>query len=70
MVPAAVVHAKLTTASLPQLATIEAVVDRLVQVITNYLLTSGPEDQFIAVGRGFLRSQVQSHVEQNIPLEL
>lgn len=70
ILPAAVVHSKLTTASLPPLLTTEAVVDRLVQVITNYLLTSSPGDQFFDVGRGFLQSQVQSHVERNVPLEL
>ena len=70
VLPAAVVHSKLTTASLPPLDTKEALVDRLLQVITNYLLTTGPEDQFISTGRAFLRSQIERHVEQNEPLEL
>lgn len=70
MLPAAVVHSKLTTPSLPKLRTSKAVVDRLVQTIANYLLTSSPDDQFASVGRSILRTQVQWHVEQNIPLEL
>ena len=70
VLPAAVIHSKLTTASLPPLATNEALVDSLLQVITNYLLTTGPEDQFVSTGRVYLRSQIERHVEQNEPLEL
>lgn len=70
VLPAAVIHSKITTASLPPLDTNEALVDRLLQVITNYLLTTGPEDQFVPTGRAYLRSQIKQHVEQNEPLEL
>ena len=70
VLPAAIINSKLTTASLPPLANNEALVDRIVQIIANYLLTTGPEDQFISTGRAYLRSQVKRHVEQNKPLEL
>jgi len=70
VLPAAVVNSKLITASLPPFANNEAVVDRILQIITSYLLTTGPNDQFISTGRAFLRSQIEQHVEQNEPLEL
>ena len=68
--PAAGIHSKLITPSLPPLADNEAVVDRILQIIANYLLTTGPDDQFISTGRALLRSQIKRHVEQNEPLEL
>jgi hypothetical protein len=70
VLPAAAIHSKLVTASLPPLANNEAVIDCILQIITNYLLMTGPDDQFISTGRGFLRSQIEQHVEQNEPLEL
>lgn len=70
ILPAAIVHSKLTTPSLPKPSTSEAVVDSLVQAISNYLSTSSPDDQFASTGRPFLRSQVQSYVERDAALEL
>lgn len=70
VLPAAVIHSKLVTASFPPLANNEAVINRILQIITNYLLTTGPDDQFVSTGRSFLRSQIERHVEQNEPLEL
>jgi hypothetical protein len=70
VLPAAVVSSKLTTTSLPPFTNNGAIIDRILQIITNYLLTTGPDDQFISTGRAFLRSQIERHVEQNEPLEL
>jgi len=58
------------TPTLPMLTDHEAVVDNILQIIANYLLTSGVDDQFISTGRAVLRSHIKRHVEQNEPLEL
>ena len=63
-------HSKLFTPSLHPLIGSEAVVDRILQAIADYLLTTGPNDQFISIGRSFLRSQIKRQVEQNEPIEL
>ena len=70
VLPAAIIHSKLVTASLPPLSNNEAIIDRILQIVTNYLLTTGPDDQFISTGRGFLRAQIERYAAQNKPLEL
>lgn len=68
--PAAIVQSKLWTPSLPGLTTTDDVVDRLVQIIANYLLTTTPNDQFERTGRAVLREHVFSLVKRNEPLDL
>ena len=69
VVPAAVVDPRLRTVSLPSPCTVEEAVERLTQIVSDYLLTS-PDDQFKNDGRDVLFSQIEWHVKQNVPIEL
>ena len=66
---ATVVDSKLRTPSLPA-PTAADIVDRLTQIVSNYLLTTSPNDQFERGGRVVLSSQINWHVKQNVPIEL
>ncbi|KAF8320660.1 hypothetical protein DL93DRAFT_2224393 [Clavulina sp. PMI_390] len=66
---AALVHSKLITPSLPLPDALHSVVDQLVDIVARYLLTTGHNDQFAAIGRSMLRAQVEHFVEDNTQLE-
>jgi hypothetical protein len=68
--PVAGTHSKFFIPSFHHLIENEAVVDRILQAIADFLLTTAPDDQFISTGRSLLRSQIKRHVEQNEPIEL
>ncbi|KAF8322303.1 hypothetical protein DL93DRAFT_2223886 [Clavulina sp. PMI_390] len=67
---AALVHSRLITPSLPPPREPRAVVDQLVDIVSSYLLTSGPKDQFVTVGRNLLQNQVERYVANGDRLEL
>jgi len=70
VVPAAAVDSRLRTVSLPAPSTVEEVVERLTQIVSDYLLTTSPDDQFKNGGRDVLFLQIDWHVKQNVPIEL
>lgn len=68
-IPETVVDSRLHTSSLPTTSTTADIVERLTQILSDYLLIS-PNDQFKRGGRGVLSSQIDWHVKQNAPIEL
>lgn len=63
-----VVDSTLLTPSLP--APFTDRIEGLVRIISDYLLTTSPHDQFKHGGRQVLAAQLKWHVKQNVPLEL
>ena len=69
VLPATVIDSILCTPSLPAPSTLVDIVERLTQIISDYLLIS-PNDLFKRSGRDVLSSQIDWHVKQNVPIEL
>ena len=64
-----VIDSRLRTPSLPAPSTVADIVERLTQIVSDYLLIS-PNDQFQRSGRDVLSSQIDWHIKQNVPIEL
>jgi hypothetical protein len=67
---ATVADSRLLTPSLPAPSTTTDTIERLTQIVSDYLLTTSPNDQFKHGGREVLSAQLRWHVKQNVPLEL
>lgn len=67
---ATVVNSSLFPPSLTLPSTTTDLVERLTLIVSNYLLTTSPNDQFKHSGREVLSAQIKWHVKQNVPLEL
>jgi len=64
------VDSRLLTPSLSVPSTVTDTVERLTQIVSDYLLTTSPTDEFEYGGRQVLSAQIKWHVKQNAPLQL
>lgn len=64
------VHSRLLAPSLPRPVADDDIVDRLVQIISVYILRTSSYDKFDQTGRTFLQSQVSWHIKRCVRLDL